>query len=75
MYYVYTDRLKPPNAHRRELGRHHDICRQVYNHFLYRLRSRTGTIPRPYPHFNLSYRTSRRSGRTQPLLGDAPTNL
>ena len=37
MYYAYKYRLKPSNAHREELGRHRDICRQLYNHTLYRL--------------------------------------
>jgi putative transposase len=37
MYYAYKYRLKPSNAHREELNRHRDICRQLYNHMLYRL--------------------------------------
>ena len=36
MYYAYRYRLNPSNAHRKELERHRDICRQVYNHSLYR---------------------------------------
>jgi hypothetical protein len=31
MYYAYKYRLKPSNAHREELDRHRDICRQLYN--------------------------------------------
>ncbi|SEH53490.1 putative transposase [Halopenitus malekzadehii] len=37
MYYAYKYRLKPSDAHRKELDRHRDICRQLYNHTLYRL--------------------------------------
>jgi putative transposase len=37
MYYAYKYCLKPSNAHREELDRHRDICRQLYNHTLYRL--------------------------------------
>ncbi|WP_129116322.1 RNA-guided endonuclease InsQ/TnpB family protein [Halegenticoccus tardaugens] len=37
MYYAYKYRLTPSDAHREELDRHRDICRQTYNHFLYRL--------------------------------------
>jgi len=37
MYYAYKYRLKPSDAHREELDRHRDICRQRYNHTLYRL--------------------------------------
>jgi len=37
MYYAYNYRLKPSDAHREELDRHRDICRQLYNHTLYRL--------------------------------------
>ncbi|WP_256403805.1 RNA-guided endonuclease InsQ/TnpB family protein [Halorubrum salinum] len=37
MYYAYKYRLKPSDAHREELDRHRDICRQLYNHTLYRL--------------------------------------
>ncbi len=36
MYYAYKYRLKPSDAHREELDRHRDICRQLYNHALYR---------------------------------------
>ncbi|MGA9399352.1 RNA-guided endonuclease InsQ/TnpB family protein [Haladaptatus sp.] len=36
MYYAYKYRLDPSDAHREELDRHRDICRQVYNHALYR---------------------------------------
>ncbi|UPV77145.1 transposase (plasmid) [Halorussus limi] len=36
MYYAYKYRLKPSNVHREELDRHRDICRQLYNHALYR---------------------------------------
>ncbi|WP_101296025.1 RNA-guided endonuclease InsQ/TnpB family protein [Halegenticoccus soli] len=36
MYYAYKYRFKPPDAHREELDRHRDICRQLYNHALYR---------------------------------------
>ena len=32
MYYAYKYRLKPSDAHREELDRHRDICRQLYNH-------------------------------------------
>ncbi len=37
MYYAHKYRLEPPDAHREELDRHRDICRQQYNHCLYRL--------------------------------------
>jgi putative transposase len=37
MYYAYNYRLNPSDAHREELDRHRDICRQLYNHTLYRL--------------------------------------
>ena len=37
MYYAYKYRLKPSDAHREKLDRHRDICRQLYNHTLYRL--------------------------------------
>ena len=37
MYYAYKYRLKPSDAHCEELDRHRDICRQLYNHTLYRL--------------------------------------
>ena len=37
MYYAYKYRLKPSDAHREELDRHRDICRHVYNYFLYRI--------------------------------------
>jgi len=37
MYYAYKYRLKPSDAHREELDRHRDICRQLYNHTLSRL--------------------------------------
>ena len=37
MYYAYKYRLKPSDAHREELDRHRDICRQLYNHTRYRL--------------------------------------
>ncbi|WP_438267455.1 helix-turn-helix domain-containing protein [Haladaptatus halobius] len=36
MYYAYKYRLKPSDDHREELDRHRDICRQLYNHCLYR---------------------------------------
>ena len=36
MYYAYKYRLKPSDAHREELDRHRDICRQLYNHARYR---------------------------------------
>src|SRR6056297_2629091 len=36
MYYAYKYRLKPSDTHREELDRHRDICRQLYNHALYR---------------------------------------
>ncbi len=36
VYYAYKYRLTPSDAHREELDRHRDICRQVYNHALYR---------------------------------------
>jgi putative transposase len=36
MYYAYKYRLEPSDAHHEELDRHRDICRQVYNHALYR---------------------------------------
>src|SRR6056297_323860 len=35
MYYAYKYRLTPSDAHRVELDRHRDICRQLYNHTLY----------------------------------------
>jgi putative transposase len=41
MYYAYKYRLKPSDSHREELDRHRDICRQLYNHALYRF----GQIP------------------------------
>jgi putative transposase len=37
MYYAYKYHLLPSDAHREELDRHRDICRQLYNHALYRL--------------------------------------
>jgi putative transposase len=37
MYYAYKYRLLPSDAHREELDRHRDICRQLYNHALFRL--------------------------------------
>ena len=37
MYYAYKYRLKPSDTHREELDRHRDMCRQLYNHTLYRL--------------------------------------
>ena len=37
MYYAYKYRLKPSDAHRAELDRHRNICRQLYNHTRYRL--------------------------------------
>ena len=37
MYYAYKYRLDPSDAHREALDRHRDICRQLYNHALYRL--------------------------------------
>ncbi|WP_435064856.1 RNA-guided endonuclease InsQ/TnpB family protein [Halobaculum sp. EA56] len=37
MYYAYKYRLTPSDAHREELDRHRDICRQLYNHTHYRL--------------------------------------
>jgi putative transposase len=36
MYYAYKYRLNPSDAHCEELDRHRDICRQLYNHALYR---------------------------------------
>ena len=36
MYYAYRYRLEPSDAHREELDRCRDICRQVYNHARYR---------------------------------------
>ena len=36
MYYAYKYRLEPSDAHREELDRHRDICRQLYNHALHR---------------------------------------
>lgn len=36
MYYAYKYRLEPSDAHRETLDRHRDICRQLYNHGLYR---------------------------------------
>ncbi|MDJ1434239.1 transposase [Halostagnicola sp. A-GB9-2] len=48
MYYSYKYRLKPSDAHREELDRHRDICRQTYNHFRYRLgeyREENGELP------------------------------
>ncbi|WP_049996262.1 RNA-guided endonuclease InsQ/TnpB family protein [Halococcus sediminicola] len=36
MYYAYKYRLEPSDTHREELDRHRDICRQLYNHALYR---------------------------------------
>jgi Helix-turn-helix domain. len=37
MHYAYKHRLKPSDVQREELDRHRDICRQLYNHTLYRL--------------------------------------
>ena len=37
MYYNYRYRLTPSDVHREALDRHRDICRQIYNHGLYRL--------------------------------------
>ena len=37
MYYAYKFRLTPSKTQRAELDRHRDICRQLYNHTLYRL--------------------------------------
>ncbi|PSQ29662.1 transposase [Halobacteriales archaeon SW_6_65_46] len=37
MYYAYRYRLKPTETHREELLWTVDTCRQVYNHFLFRL--------------------------------------
>lgn len=37
MYYNYKSRLKTSEAHCEALDRHRDICRQIYNHGLYRL--------------------------------------
>ena len=37
MYYAYKYRLEPSNSQREELDRHRNICRQLYNHTLYRL--------------------------------------
>jgi len=37
MYYAYKYRLGPSDSQREELDRHRDICRQLYNHALYRL--------------------------------------
>jgi putative transposase len=37
MSYAYKYRLKPSVAYREELDRHRHICRQLYNHTLYRL--------------------------------------
>ncbi|WP_433632026.1 RNA-guided endonuclease InsQ/TnpB family protein [Halomicrococcus sp. NG-SE-24] len=48
MYYSYKYRLKPSDAHREELDRHRDICRQTYNHFRHRLgeyRQEHGELP------------------------------
>ena len=48
MYYAYKYRLEPSDAHREELDRHRDICRQLYNHCLYRLdeyRENHGKLP------------------------------
>ena len=36
MYYAYKYRLEPSDAHREELDRHRDTCRQLYNHALHR---------------------------------------
>jgi putative transposase len=36
MYYAYKYRLKPSDSQREELDHHRDICRQIYNHALYR---------------------------------------
>jgi putative transposase len=38
MYYAYKYRLKPSDAQCEELDRHRDICRQLYNHALYRFK-------------------------------------
>ncbi|WP_129113625.1 RNA-guided endonuclease InsQ/TnpB family protein [Halegenticoccus tardaugens] len=48
MYYAYKYRLNLSDAHREELDRHRDICRQLYNHALYRLnehRENNGKLP------------------------------
>ena len=39
MYYSYRYRIEPDKAVEAELERHVDTCRQLYNHFLYELRS------------------------------------
>jgi len=36
MYYAYKYRLEPSDTQCEELDRHRDICRQLYNHALYR---------------------------------------
>ncbi len=36
MYYAYKYCLEPSDAQREELDRHRDVCRQLYNHALYR---------------------------------------
>ncbi len=48
MYYAYKYRLEPSDDQREELDRHRDICRQLYNHTLYRLneyRENHGELP------------------------------
>src|SRR6056297_1748151 len=48
MYYAYKYRLELSDAHREELDRHRDICRQLYNHTRYRLneyRENHGELP------------------------------
>ncbi|TYT61753.1 RNA-guided endonuclease InsQ/TnpB family protein [Natrialba swarupiae] len=48
MYYAYKYRLEPSDAQRKELDRHRDICRQLYNHTRYRLneyRENHGELP------------------------------
>lgn len=36
MYYNYRYRLEPSDGQHETLDYHHDICRQLYNHTLYR---------------------------------------
>jgi hypothetical protein len=51
MYYAYKYRLKPSEAHRKELDRHRDICRQLYNHALYRFDQIPDDLQRPLRDF------------------------
>ena len=48
MQYNYKYRLTPSEAIRKELQRHIDVCRQLYNHCLYELNESDDGIPAQY---------------------------